>query len=34
MAAYLIVNLDVKDSVAYKEYRKLARPIFEKYGGR
>ena len=34
MAAYVIANIDVKDPVGYEEYRKLAAPSIEKYGGR
>lgn len=34
MAGYLIANIEVKDPVAYEEYRKLAAPTVEKYGGR
>lgn len=33
MSAYLIVDTKIKDSVAYEEYKKLAKPIAEKYGG-
>jgi len=33
MNAYLIVDTKIKDPTAYEEYKKLARPIAEKYGG-
>ena len=34
MSVYLVVDIDVKDQVAYEEYRTLVPPIIEKYGGR
>ena len=34
MSVYLVVDIDVKDQDAYEEYRRLAPPIIEKYGGR
>ena len=33
MSAYLIVDTKIKDPEAYEEYKKLAKPIAEKYGG-
>jgi uncharacterized protein (DUF1330 family) len=33
MSAYLIVDTDIKDPAAYEEYKALARPIAEKFGG-
>ena len=33
MSAFLIVDTKIKDSEAYEEYKKLAKPIAEKYGG-
>jgi uncharacterized protein (DUF1330 family) len=33
MSAFLIVDTEIKDPVAYEEYKKLARPIAEKFGG-
>lgn len=33
MSAYLIVDTDIRNPEAYEEYKKLARPIAEKYGG-
>lgn len=33
MSAYLIVDTKIKDLVAYEEYKKLVRPIAEKFGG-
>ena len=33
MSAYLIVDTKIKNVEAYEEYKKLARPIAEKYGG-
>ena len=33
MSAFLIVDTKVSDPVAYEEYKKLAKPIAEKYGG-
>lgn len=34
MAAYIIVDTNVKDPESYEEYKALARPIAEKFGGR
>lgn len=34
MPAYLIADIDVRDSEAYAEYRRLAPATIEKYGGR
>ena len=33
MSVFLIVDTDIKDPVIYEEYKKLAKPIAEKYGG-
>jgi uncharacterized protein (DUF1330 family) len=33
MAAYLIVDTKIKDADAYEDYKRLARPIVESYGG-
>jgi uncharacterized protein (DUF1330 family) len=33
MAAYMIVNIDVKDSVAYGEYSAKVPALIRKYGG-
>jgi uncharacterized protein (DUF1330 family) len=33
MSAYLIVDTEIKDPVAYEKYKALARPIAEKFGG-
>ncbi len=33
MAAYLIADIDVKDPVAYEEYKKTAPASIAKYGG-
>ena len=33
MSAFLIVDTDIKDPVVYEEYKRLARPIAEKFGG-
>ncbi len=33
MTAYAIVDTKISDPVAYEEYKALARPIAEKYGG-
>ena len=33
MSAFIIVDTKIKDAEAYEEYKKLARPIAEKYGG-
>jgi uncharacterized protein (DUF1330 family) len=34
MAAYVIVNIDVKDPVGYEEYKKLAAPAVVACGGK
>jgi len=34
MAAYIIVEIDVHDPATYEEYKMLAPPSIEKYGGR
>lgn len=34
MAAYVVVDMDVKDPVGYEEYKKLAAPTIPQYGGR
>lgn len=34
MAAYIVVDMDVKDPVGYEEYKKLAAPTIPQYGGR
>jgi len=34
MAGYVIANVDVKDAVAYEEYRKLVPATIQKYGGK
>ncbi len=34
MSAFLIVDTQIEDSDAYEKYKKLAKPIAEKYGGR
>jgi uncharacterized protein (DUF1330 family) len=34
MAAYVIVQVDVKDPVRYEAYKKMVPPSLEKYGGR
>lgn len=34
MAAYVIADIAVQDAVGYEEYKKLAGPSIEKYGGR
>lgn len=34
MAAYIVVDMDVKDPVGYEEYKKLAAPTISQYGGR
>ncbi|MXU65589.1 DUF1330 domain-containing protein [Oceanomicrobium pacificus] len=34
MTAYLIVDTKISDPDAYEEYKRLARPIAEKFGGR
>lgn len=33
MSAYLIVDTRIHDPAKYEEYKKLAKPIAEKYGG-
>ena len=33
MSAFLVVDTKISDSEAYEEYKKLAKPIAEKYGG-
>lgn len=33
MSAFLIVDTKIENSDAYEEYKKLAKPIAEKYGG-
>jgi len=34
MSAYLIVDIDIFDSVGFAEYRKAVVPLIEKYGGK
>lgn len=34
MPAYVLVHIDVKDSAIYEDYKKMAPPSIEKYGGR
>jgi uncharacterized protein (DUF1330 family) len=34
MAAYVIVDIDVKDAAGYEEYKKLAPPSIAAYGGK
>lgn len=34
MAAYVIVDIDVKDPARYEEYKKLAPPSIAAYGGK
>lgn len=34
MPAYVIVEIDILDPVGYEEYKKLAAPTMEKYGGK
>ena len=34
MPAYIIVQIDVKDPEAYEEYKALAPPSIEQYGGK
>jgi uncharacterized protein (DUF1330 family) len=34
MAAYVVVQVDIKDPVRYEAYKKMVPPSFEKYGGR
>ena len=33
MSAFLVVDTKIHDPQAYEQYKKLARPIAEKYGG-
>lgn len=33
MSAFLIVDTEIKDPIAYEEYKTLAKPIIEKFGG-
>ncbi|RLA43348.1 MAG: DUF1330 domain-containing protein [Gammaproteobacteria bacterium] len=33
MSAYLIVDTKIQNPAVYEEYKKLAKPIAEKYGG-
>ena len=33
MSAYLVVDTKISNSEVYEEYKKLAKPIVEKYGG-
>jgi len=33
MSAFLIVDIEIKNPDKYEEYKKLAKPIAEKYGG-
>ena len=33
MSAFLVVDTRIKNPEAYEEYKKLAKPIAEKYGG-
>jgi uncharacterized protein (DUF1330 family) len=34
MAAYVLVQVDVKDPVRYENYKKMVPPSLEKFGGR
>jgi uncharacterized protein (DUF1330 family) len=34
MPAYIIVEIDIHDPVGYEEYKNLAGPTVEKYGGK
>ena len=34
MAAYMIVDTKIENAEAYEEYKALARPLAEKFGGR
>jgi uncharacterized protein (DUF1330 family) len=34
MAAYVLVDTDVTDAARYEEYKTVAKPIVESYGGR
>ena len=33
MSAFVVVDTDIKNPEAYEQYKKLAKPIAEKYGG-
>ncbi|MCP4876493.1 MAG: DUF1330 domain-containing protein [Gammaproteobacteria bacterium] len=33
MSAYIIVDTEIENAEAYEEYKKLAKPIAEKFGG-
>ena len=33
MSAFVVVDTDIKNPEAYEEYKKLAKPIAEKFGG-
>ncbi len=33
MSAFLVVDTRIKDPQAYEEYKRLAKPVAEKYGG-
>lgn len=33
MSAFLVVDTKIENSYAYEQYKKLAKPIAEKYGG-
>lgn len=33
MSAFVVVDTKIKDADAYEEYKKLAKPIAEQYGG-
>ena len=33
MSAYVVVDTKIENAEAYEEYKKLAKPIAEKYGG-
>ena len=33
MSAFFVVDTKIKNAEAYEEYKKLAKPIAEKYGG-
>jgi uncharacterized protein (DUF1330 family) len=34
MAAFVVIEIEVTDPALYEEYKKLATPAIEKYGGR
>jgi uncharacterized protein (DUF1330 family) len=34
MAAYIVVEVDVRDAVRYEDYKRLVPPTLEAYGGR